>query len=75
MMGSELSYSFRERNKDAMTRLDGKITDLYYWESQIIQKADDYLIENSKSPLLQYDHFVNENTIRAAIIGLSLIHI
>ncbi|GIR04118.1 MAG: hypothetical protein CM15mP14_3360 [Rhodospirillaceae bacterium] len=48
MMGSELSYSFRERNKDAMTRLDGKITDLYYWESQIIQKADDYLIENSK---------------------------
>ena len=39
MMGSELSYSFRERNKDAMTRLDGKITDLYYWESQIIQKA------------------------------------
>ena len=69
MMGSELSYTFRERNKDAMTRLDGKITDLYYWESQIIQKADDYLIENSKSPLLQYDHFVNENTIRAAIIG------
>ncbi len=69
MMGSELSYTFRERNKDAMTRLDGKITDLYYWENQIIQKADDYLIENSKSPLLQYDHFVNENTIRAAIIG------
>ena len=69
MMGDELSYNFRERNKDAMTRLDGKITDLYYWESDVIEKADDYLIENSKSPLLQYDHFVDENTIRAAIIG------
>lgn len=69
MMGSELSYNFRERNKDAMTRLDGKITDLYYWGGESIQKADDYLIENSKSPLLQYDHYVNENTIRAAIIG------
>ena len=69
MMGSELSYNFRERNKDAMTRLDGKITDLYYWESDVIEKADDYLIENSKSPLLQYDHYVNEETIRAAIIG------
>lgn len=69
MMGSELSYSFRERNKESMTRLDGKITDLYYWESEVIEKADDYLIENSKSPLLQYDHYVNENTIRAAIIG------
>lgn len=69
MMGSELSYSFRERNKDVMTRLDGKITDLYYWESEFIEKADDFLIENSKSPLLQYDHYVNENTIRAAIIG------
>jgi len=69
MMGSELSYSFRERNKESMTRLDGKITDLYYWEGEVIQKADDYLIENSKSPLLQYDHYVNENTIRAAIIG------
>ena len=69
MMGDELSYNFRERNKDAMTKLDGKITDLYYWESDVIEKADDYLIENSKSPLLQYDHFVDENTIRAAIIG------
>ena len=69
MMGDELSYNFRERNKDAMTRLDGKITDLYYWESDVIEKADDYLIENSKSPLLQYDHFVDDNTIRAAIIG------
>ena len=69
MMGSELSYSFRERNKESMTRLDGKITDLYYWESEVIEKADDYLIENSKSPILQYDHYVNENTIRAAIIG------
>ena len=69
MMGSELSYSFRERNRDAMIRLDGKVTDLYYWESEVIEKADDFLIENSKSPLLQYDHYVNENTIRAAIIG------
>jgi hypothetical protein len=69
MTGSELSYSFRERNKDAMTRLDGKVTDLYYWENEVIEKADDFLIENSKSPLLQYDHYVNENTIRAAIIG------
>ena len=31
-----------------MTRLDGKITDLYYWGKRIIEKADDYLIENSK---------------------------
>lgn len=69
LMGGELSYSFRERNKESMTRLDGKITDLYYWESEKIKKADDYLIENSKSPLLQYDHIVNEDTIRAAIIG------
>lgn len=69
MMGSELSYNFRERNKDAMTKLDGKITDLYYWESNNIEKADDYLIENSKSPFIQYDHYVNEDTIRAAIIG------
>ena len=68
-MGDKLSYTFRERNKDALTRLDGKITDLYYSNGKILQKADDYIIQNSKAPLMSYDHFVNEDTIRAAIIG------
>ena len=69
LMGAELSYSFPERNKDALTKLDGLVTDLYYWEDGLSDKADKYIIEKSKSPLLYYDHFVNEDTIRAAIIG------
>ena len=68
-MGDKLSYSFEERNKEAMIKLDGKITDLYYWGDSTGIKADDYLIENSKPPLLEYDHVVNKDTIRAAIIG------
>jgi hypothetical protein len=69
LMGDELSYSFPERNKDALTKLDGLVTDLYYWEDGLSEKADNYIVEKSKSPLLYYDHFVNDSTIRAAIIG------
>ena len=46
-MGKDLSYSYQERNKEALTRLDGRITDLYYWENGIGTKADEYIIENS----------------------------
>ncbi len=73
LMGDDLSFSYEERNKDALTRLDGKITDLYYWEDDVGVKADDYIIENSLSPALQYDHVVNPEVIRAAIIGGDII--
>lgn len=73
LMGDALSYSYEERNKEALTRLDGKITDLYYWEGNAGIKADDFIIENSLPPLLQYDHVVNPDVIRAAIIGGDII--
>ena len=73
LMGEDLSYSYQERNKEALTRLDGRITDLYYWENGIGTKADEYIIENSVLPALQYDHVVNPNVIRAAIIGGDII--
>ena len=73
LMGESLSYSFRERNKEAMIRLDGLITDLYHWEASESPKADEYIIEISEGPFLQYDHYVDENTIRAAIIGGDII--
>lgn len=74
LMGDELSYSYEERSKEALTRLDGKISDLYYWENNIGIKADDYIIENSHPPLLQYDHIVNPDVVRAAIIGGDIIN-
>ena len=73
LMGDALSYSYEERNKEALTRLDGKITDLYYWKGNAGIKADDFIIENSLPPLLQYDHVVNPDVIRAAIIGGDII--
>ena len=72
-MGDDLSYSYEERNKEALTRLDGRITDLYYWNDNEGTKADEYIIENSISPALQYDHVVNQQVIRAAIIGGDII--
>ena len=39
-MGDDLSYSYEERNKEALTRLDGRITDLYYWNDNEGTKAD-----------------------------------
>jgi hypothetical protein len=73
LMGDKLSYSFNERNKDALTKLDGKISDLYIWGSNSYEKADNYIINNSKTPLLQYNHYVDDDTIRAAIIGGGII--
>ena len=73
LMGDDLSYSYEERNKEALTRLDGRITDLYYWNDNEGTKADEYIIENSISPALQYDHVVNPQVIRAAIIGGDII--
>jgi hypothetical protein len=73
LMGDKLSYSFNERNKDALTKLDGNISDLYIWGSNEYEKADNYIINNSKAPLLQYDHYVDDDTIRAAIIGGGII--
>jgi hypothetical protein len=73
LMGDKLSYSFNERNKDALTKLDGNISDLYIWGSNEYEKADNYIINNSKTPLLQYDHYVDDDTIRAAIIGGGII--
>ena len=46
---------------------------MYYWEGNAGIKADDFIIENSLPPLLQYDHVVNPDVIRAAIIGGDII--
>ena len=49
-MGDDL-LTHKERNKEALTRLDGRITDLYYWNDNEGTKADEYIIENSMAQL------------------------
>lgn len=73
LMGDKKSSEYPERNIDALTKEDGAYSDLYHFENGNQVKADSFIFENSLSPLLYYDHYVNENTIRAAIIGGDII--
>ena len=67
--GEKLSYEYGERGFDELNKDNGDVTDLYYWENDVRIKADKYLLENSEEPIVFYDHYVNADTYRAAIIG------
>lgn len=71
--GLEYSTYYNPRGMDELIYTDGSVTDLYYFEGNNQIKADKYLKEKSISPIVFYEHVVNQNVIRAAIIGGDII--
>ena len=67
--GLEFSTYYEPRGMDELIYDDGSVTDLYYFENGEQIKADKYLIDKSVFPLVYYEHLVNPNVVRAAIIG------
>ena len=71
--GIEYSTFYKPRGLDELIYDDGSVTDLYFFDDNNQLKADKYLADKSTLPSVFYEHAVNPNVIRAAIIGGDII--